>query len=502
MNLKLYKFIGVLCLIPIWVFRGNLSFFEIILAVSIFFVLPVLFHIFLINKINEISKINNFLFSIYLSFLFVHSLDLNLGIMGLIPYLEKLKSQFGYELVGSNLDILIFFLILILLIFLVIFYLQLNGLKILTVFTITILLFNILDFRKNISMFPEIVVKEYDNTLDLPSKKKLIIVFDEMSGVNSLETNHPSGLYFKKNVINLFKKYEFTYYPNALSVSAASDISIPTMLNFIKKKEKINTYESLRVKGKNPLVKKSKNYFIENEILQNRFFDLEENKNIVVYQSLYLNFCNHPKVIRCNQYNPFDRKYQFIKGFNNNSISRILSAYTNSLSAIGKFLLRIGIQFDIADSYLDPIGQKASFPYMLNNIIIDLENEKSNLFFAHYLVPHTPYLWDQKCNFNGSQESKGNFFNFHLKNIDDKIVQHNLERNCLIFYLDGFLNKLSQKAYWNNLEIFFISDHGARLLSDNENFKSIIFAYKKKNSYPGSNNESIISNFLFEKLNN
>jgi len=94
----------------------------------------------------------------------------------------------------------------------------------------------------------------------------------------------------------------------------------------------------------------------------------------------------------------------------------------------------------------------------------------------------------------------GKFFQFNYKNIESKVTQHNIERNCVVYYLDNFLKKLSKKKFWSNLEIILLSDHGSRLLYGND--KSIIFAFRNKDSVPGLIDNVVESNFLFEKLNN
>ena len=190
--------------------------------------------------------------------------------MGVIPYIAKVEKQFGISMPVAINAILCFF-ILSIIIFLFIFYLKKNGLKILTVFVLSILLTNIVDYRKNTSSFPKINVKNNKNineNLDYKNKK-LVIIFDEMAGINSLESSHPSGLEFKKKIKILFDKYQFAYNTNARSVSASSDISIPSLLNFVYEEENILTYEKLGSKHQIPKVKKSKNYFIENEIILN-----------------------------------------------------------------------------------------------------------------------------------------------------------------------------------------------------------------------------------------
>ncbi len=449
------------------------------------------------------KNLNNNILTYYISIVIVFAIDHNLGLMGLIPYIENFKKRLGFEnYLASNTEVFFIFIILNLITFFFIIKLKINGLKILTIFVFSIIIVNIFDYRKNISSFPRVDLTQNIKENINYKNKKLVIIFDEMSGINSLESNHISSLNFIKNINNLFKNYNFTYYPNAHSASEASDISIPTLLNFITDKNQISNFKKLRALNKNPLVRKSKNYFIENELVKNNFFDKEENLNIVVHQSIYLDFCKHHKVIKCHQFNPFDRKNLYIEGFNDNFISRSLSAYTNSLSIFGKLLLRVFRQLKIADSYLDPIGEKASFPFLLNKVLNGLDSENANLFFAHYLVPHSPYLWDENCKFNGSRESNGKFFQFHLKDMEQRVIQHNIERNCVVYYMDIFFKELSKKNYWDDLEVFLISDHGGRLLSENENFKSAIFAIKNKSIAPGLVSEKITTNNVFKKLNN
>ena len=99
---------------------------------------------------------------------------------------------------------------------------------------VTVLLINVLDFRKNLSSFPQVdrLNNEYFNENLYDTNKTLVIILNEMSGINSFESNHSSGLDVKKNIINLFDKYKFAYYVNARSVDYASLSVISTMLNF------------------------------------------------------------------------------------------------------------------------------------------------------------------------------------------------------------------------------------------------------------------------------
>ena len=85
---------------------------------------------------------------------------------------------------------------------------------------------------------------------------------------------------------------------------------------------------------------------------------------------------------------------------------------------------------------------------------------------------------------------------------EDMIIQHNVERNCVVYYLDIFLDNLRKKEYWENLEIIILSDHSARITSEEERLLSVIFAIKTKKISPGLYDDNVTSNYLFYKFNN
>ena len=72
----------------------------------------------------------------------------------------------------------------------------------------------------------------------------------------------------------------------------------------------------------------------------------------------------------------------------------------------------------------------------------------------------------------------------------------------MVYYLDIFFNNLKKKKYWNNLEVFIISDHGSRIKKVEESTLSAIFAVKNQKIDPGSKPGKIKTNYLFNKINN
>jgi len=484
MNLKLYKLFGLVNFLPVWVFRGNFNYIDVFILLFFFYLIPYFIHSNLIISISKNNKgFNYLLLSFYLALICTYSIDQHLTLWSVVLHITISKilpilvnTQLNMYLLGIA---CLFFVYLI--IFLFIFLLKKNGQIIVLFFIITILSFNIFDFRKNISSFPQVNTNNSIINLEGDSNKKLVIILDEMSGINSFESSHSSGLKTKKKLKVLFDKYKFTYYPNAQSISTETRISIPTMLNFVNTMEQYAILKSKIPKNEKLFIKKSNNFFIEHEVTSNKFFDTKHIKNIVVYQNMFLNYCKHYKVIKCYQHNPFDQNNKYVEGFKNNFSTRFLSVYKYSLSIVGMIAWRTSRQLKFSDSTIGPMGQKATLPYLFNKIEDSLYNEKANLIFVYVLAPHSPYVFDKNCKYDGSISIGRN-----QAVEENKIFHHNQERDCMAYYLDKFFNNLQKKELWKRLEIFIISDHGSRIKGKyDERSLSAIFAVKTKNLEPG-----------------
>ena len=501
MNLKLYKLFGLVNFLPVWVFRGNFNYIDVLILLVFFYLIPYFIHSGLIVSISKNNKGFNYLIlSFYLALICTYSMDQHLTFWSVVLYISKLKILPIFVSIKLTQYLLgmVYLFIVCLIVFLFIFLFKKNGQIIVLFFIITVLSFNILDFKKNISSFPQVNTNNSIINLDGDLNKKLVIIFDEMSGINSFESSHPSGLKTKKKLKDLFDKYQFTYYPNAQSISSDTKTSIPSMLNFVNSMEQYSILESKIPKNKKLFVEKSNNFFIEHEVTSNKFFDSKHIKNIVIYQNMFLNYCNHYKVIKCYQYNPFDQNNKYVDGFKNNFLTRFLSAYKYSLSVVGRIFWRASRQLRFSDSTIEPMGQKATLPYLFNKIEDSLSKEKANLTFVYLLAPHSPYVFDKNCKYDGSI-SIGS-----ARTVEEyNIFHHNQERDCMVYFLDIFFNDLQKKEFWKRLEIFIISDHGSRIKGkDDERSLSAIFAVKTKNIEPGLKKNKIKTNYLFNKLNN
>tara|TARA_B100000965_G_scaffold406631_1_gene446717 strand:+ start:3808 stop:5310 length:1503 start_codon:yes stop_codon:yes gene_type:complete len=490
-----YIFLGVILYYPAWIFKSGLSFFEIIISSIILYIIPLIFHFF-IFKLQEKFYLKSFFF--YLASIFTYSLDQNYGIMSFIDNIPNFLSIKIYALY-IYISALIAFLTATLLIFLFIYILKYNGIKIIFVFSFVALAVNVFDDR-NANYFEKNYYRENNTQINFNKNKTktLIIVLDEMSGINSFESNHKSGLIVKENLENLFKKWKFIYYKNADTLSHSTGESLTYLLNFKYDRAKAKIYSKKYVDGQIFIEQDKKYFLVENNIKQNLFFDSLKTNNITVFQSMYLNFCGHEKVKACYQYNPFYRNYNYLRGVKNPSLSRTVSLWKLQGSIISNFIWRF-LRFGIIDNTLEPYGQKMTAKHFFSDLQDSILKNSSDVIFAHTLIPHGPYGFDEKCNYDGSRS----MYKYRMT-IELEVIQNNIERNCVVNLLDEFFEKLEDNKIFSKLNIVILSDHGSRIAKDfiDQSYRSAIFAVKKNNENYFASEEKLSIQYLFSKYFN
>ena len=332
--------------------------------------------------------------------------------------------------------------------------------KITQVFLVTIstlFLFSIIDNTKSYKKIPFFERENYNNF----DQTTLVLIWDEMSGLNSLSSKTEEGQLVDKNFEKLFQKYKFDYYSNAFSISDNSVSSLTSLVNFENELDNINE----------DYVSKSKNYYSEYEMKKNLLF--QKFKSVSVIQNIHINYCNNSKVSKCYQYNPLNLE---ILNTDIDPFSNIVSSWSLNGSIIGKFTWRSLKQFNLIKSTLDQ-RRKMFIKHLLNYVQTDLNSKKFDLVFVHLLVPHKPYGFNSKCEYDVSLSN----LNIYL-NTEENIRRHNRERKCVINLMDDFFNELE---IINDYRIFIMSDHGSRITKQDISSFSTIFAYKdymKQNS--------------------
>ena len=201
-------------------------------------------------------------------------------------------------------------------------------------------------------------------------------------------------------------------------------------------------------------------------------------------------------ISKCKTYNPFN-KNNFLDGFKNTHLSKLISIWKLNGSIISTLTWRILREVNIINSTLEPEGHKATFGDFFTNLESDIYSEKYDLIFAHTLVPHRPYGFNDQCDYD-NELSLGNTF----YSIEKQRTQHNIERKCVFKFLEKFLNNLKSKNYLNQIKLTILSDHGARIKRGEESYHSVIYAYRDQNTKFKNFTDKVLSqNIFLEKYN-
>ena len=259
------------CVFPVFVFKSNLDKYHLVIILFFFiflFILNILFLNFLKKKIRYYK-------TSYLSLILVFGIDNHLGLFnGIIQSnISFFLNSFKIVYIPA-IGILIILFILIFIIFLITDHSKIS--KIFLISILTVFSINVYDNTKSHYKIP-FFEKKIDNTV---KKTTLILIWDEMSGLNSLSSKTKMGKVVNNKFEDFFKKYNFNYYTNTFSISKNSVGSIASLINFREELDNIQT-----------LVEPSKNYFVEYEIKKNLFFD--KFNSISVIQNIHIDYCKN-----------------------------------------------------------------------------------------------------------------------------------------------------------------------------------------------------------------
>jgi len=472
MNIKKSSFLVFISFFPIFIFRSNLNIIEIVYTLFIFMT-PVLLVNFFIIKKNLLGK---FTFIFYLSLIMVYGIDNHLGLWNgvVLPFKTEFIDIFGIIYVPA----VIFFISLSILISYFILIGKDKFYYAIFIFLSTIFIFGIFDqtkSHKNINSFKKDNNNKYHKT-------NLVIIFDEMAGLTSFESSNDNKYNINSYIKKFFKKHNFVFFSDVESLSRNTGASVSALLNFSED-------TTLREK----VLKKSPSYFFEYEIDNNLLFN--KYKNISVYQTTHIDFCNYANISKCTSYNPFI-KQEFLNGFKDTYLSKIISIWKLNGSISSIIIWRSLRQLRIIDSTLEPDAHKASFQNLFKSLEVDIVSEKYDLIFVHTLVPHRPYGFDELCNYDGNRALNNRYLS-----ITKMVDQHNLERKCTFFYLNDFLINLKENNKIDSINLTILSDHGSRIKRTKDSDLSSIYAFRNdKTNFKEIKEKKILHRLFIQNL--
>ena len=245
------NFIIFFSLFPVWILSPQISYID-----KFFFSLPFL-GIFFFIKFFNIFKKNNNIYYFVLAIILVYGLDQNLFfyLNFIKPYLTSFIRIFKIIYYAE----IIFLSILFILFFFFIKKITMQSQKKNAFFKIYLSFLLAIFFVNcfNVLSSQLFIFKNTNKNFNF-KEKTIVLIFDEMSGINSFETKYPYGDEFQKTFDNFNKKYNFTAFVNSYSLSDNTASSISNLLNSKNKKTRDeSSIASIRKKS----LKKSKNNF-------------------------------------------------------------------------------------------------------------------------------------------------------------------------------------------------------------------------------------------------
>ena len=457
--------IFIISLFPIWIFKSDLENYKLIFSFLIFFIFPLILISLLYFRFQN-TKIKNLILVLTLFF----GLDSNFKLWELVGfnYFEGISKYYSA----------IFFSILVCLI---LFFLNLKFAKkfiiLAFIFLFSGFITNLFNNDSNIKNINEYKIQNVNKNFKEPL---IIIILDELTSFENININSKEGRKAQEKILEFSRKYKFDIINNAYSIYSATDQAVPSLLNF----------ELITNENFHKFIAPHEEYQFYRKLKINRFFDLPNFKSISVFQNLAVDFCSHKKVNSCKTFNHFSKNNLYLDGFKRDFFSVIISKYNYHNSIFSRFLSRVLSEFHLIHLHNLPRSNKAAFKYRLNNFQKEINLGKHDLYFAHFIVPHKPYAYNQKCNYEP--------INILNQNIAENKTIHYQEIYCVFSFLDNFLSKIDE-----NSTVLILSDHGSRI-EDNDISKYGVFFSIKNIENLNILSETLNSNFpsqiLFDKL--
>ena len=220
MSLRTSNFLIFFSFFPVWYFKFKI--FHIDIVIFTVFITILYFLTFFLNF--YIKKKGDFLYNFFVAGIILFGIDNHLSLhrelTNSVSFLAKYVGMYNASLF---LLIAIFSIILILL--------TIGKGKVITIFTVTMLVlfsFSIIDNSKSIKN-----LKNFEeNNLVKNKLPSVVVILDEMSGMNSYESQTDKGKIFNKKMIQMAKQKNLTIFENINSVNKSTLISLGSLLNF------------------------------------------------------------------------------------------------------------------------------------------------------------------------------------------------------------------------------------------------------------------------------
>lgn len=300
-----------------------------------------------------------------------------------------------------------------------------------------------LDHAKN---YP-LVVKSDQQTSLTPV---VHIILDGFIGPDGLPPqNVPQAL--RSEILEFFRENDFELYNRAYSHYSATQDSLVHAFNFTNDEE-------------TPALK-SVIFHSDHSVTKNRYFELLQWRGytINIYQSELVEFCQAvPDAVgRCMIYNTP----------NLNTIRENVSSpgLRFRILAVNLFRQSTFISLFLNNRlWLPKWGVTIYQPKVIDEIGDDLERTRSGVYFAHLLLPHAPFVYQDDCQLDYSSEPWERFLTSGLEKntVDERIVRYVRylpQAKCALNEIGRLFDRMRELGLYDDAFIVVHSDHGSRI---------------------------------------
>lgn len=229
------------------------------------------------------------------------------------------------------------------------------------------------------------------------------LILDEHIGIEGIPTDVPGGAQAREALLAFFREFGFRVFGGAYSKYFDSAPSISSLLNFeasssLVAKHYTSAYDAVS----------SKTYVFSS----NKYFDRMHaaGYRIRVYQSTYMDYCRSGPVRAddCFTYDLYGVKSAALSGLSVAQRLRLIASMYGNLSflvgEIRRLYRRLRPMLESAgmalpawaewDGRVSPISTLPVFDRLASHIETGSRGE---LYFAHLLLPHYPYIYEPNC---------------------------------------------------------------------------------------------------------
>lgn len=301
------------------------------------------------------------------------------------------------------------------------------------------------------------------------------IILDEHPGIEAFSDEISSHKEIKKEINAFYSENSFRIFGRAYSQYSDTIDSIPALLNFDTTGDPQALYAS---RGQ------------QFDVLKNRYFEniMSKGYDISVYQSAFMDFCGSMEKARlseCLTYNFNGAPSAALTGLEHSERARIILFLYYQRSFLSK--IAVFIYFDLQESaalsgravpdWLHWSRKMGAIPVLtvFDRLIEDVSSSSGGeMFFAHLLIPHSPYSADSECRirrpvlqwtyrFLGTEKPRSGPTNSpesRLAAYEGNITQI----RCAMSKLDELFTVMKERGTFDDAVIIVHGDHGSRIL--------------------------------------